>query len=405
MISIRDKKDCCGCHACVSICPKSCISMKADSEGFLYPLVDIDACIDCGLCEKVCPVINQEKVRKPIKVYAAKNVDEAVRLKSSSGGVFSVFAESVIARGGVVFGAKFNKDWSVVHAWTDTIEGLAAFRGSKYVQSRIGNTYKEAEAFLKQGRIVLFSGTPCQIAGLKRYLRKDYANLQTVDVVCHGVPSPLVWQEYLKEMCAECTVGKNSVSVSLNELSAIADIAFRDKTNGWKKYGFKIGYVASKATENTVSKSAIDYKIEPFNENVFMRGFLKNLYLRPSCYACAAKSGKSGSDLTIADFWGVDRLYPELDDDKGLTALLVNNPQVEVEDKLELTQVQYRDVLVANPVIERSVAIPREREQFWCKFFEQGVSAISEVCAKMKPSFFVRLKLRIKRLIRIIVKL
>ena len=405
MIDIREKCNCCGCGACVQICPRQCINMFADTEGFMYPQVDATICIDCGLCEKVCPVINQEKVRKPIKVYAAKNVDETVRLKSSSGGVFSVFAESVIANGGVVFGAKFDKDWSVVHTWTDSIEGLAAFRGSKYVQSRIGNTYREAETFLKQGRVVLFSGTPCQIAGLKRYLRKDYVNLQTVDVVCHGVPSPLVWQEYLKEMCAKRTIGKNSVSVSLNGLSGIADIAFRDKTNGWKKYGFKIGYVASKATENTVSKSAIDYNIEPFNENVFMRGFLKNLYLRPSCYACAAKSGKSGSDLTIADFWGVDRLYPELDDDKGLTALLVNNPHIEFGDKMALVSVQYSDVLAANPMIGVCVEEPKERMLFWSKFFEQGVSAISDVCARMKPSFYVRVKLFVKRLIRIIVGL
>lgn len=397
MIDIKEKYNCCGCSACVQVCPKQCINMSADNEGFLYPQVDSRICIDCGLCEKVCPVINQEQVRKPVKVYAAKNRDEAIRLNSSSGGVFSIIAESVIARDGVVFGAKFDKDWSVTHSWTDTIEGLAAFRGSKYVQSRIGNTYKEAEAFLKQGRMVLFSGTPCQIAGLKRYLRKDYVNLQTIDVACHGVPSPLVWQEYLREMCAKRTIGEKSVSVSLNDLSDIADIAFRDKTMGWKKYGFRIGYVASEATENTVSESAVDYTIEPSYDNLFMKGYLRNLYLRPSCYACAAKSGKSGSDMTIADFWGVERCHPELNDERGVSALLVYNEDVELGERIEKSAVEYNDVLLSNTMIEQSVAEPSERREFWSAFPTRGVAVIATICRRMEPTFLSRVVSFVKR--------
>ena len=398
MINLSHKRDCCGCHACMSICPKSCISMRADEEGFLYPFVDEQACIDCGLCEKVCPVINQSEPRRPIEVYAAKSSDEAVRRDSSSGGVFTVVAEGVISDGGVVFGAKFDKEWRVVHAWTDTIEGLVQFRGSKYVQSCIGNAYKEAEQFLTQGRRVLFTGTPCQVAGLKKYLRKEYDNLTTIDVVCHGVPSPLVWHEYLKELVrTRRTDGKNSVSSSLNDLSVIADISFRDKTMGWKKFGFKIGYVASKATENTVSKSVTEHSIEPFYDNLYMKGFLRNLYLRPSCYACASKSGKSGSDLTIADFWGVEKSHPELNDEQGVSALLVYNEDVELGDKMEKVAVEYNDVLSSNTMIERSVAEPIERAEFWSEFPTRGVAVVATICRRMEPTFLSRVVSFVKR--------
>lgn len=242
MIEIKNKKDCCGCHACVSVCAKHCITMQTDSEGFLYPVVDKDSCTDCGLCEKVCPVIHQSAPVGPQATYIAINRDEGIRLQSSSGGIFSLLAEKIISEGGVVFGARFDENWDVVHAWTDTIEGIAPFRSSKYVQSRIGNTYREARAFLQQGRKVLFSGTPCQIAGLKKYLRKEYDNLLTVDFICHGVPSAGVWQRYLselrEELRAERGVGKNTVPLSMDELPVITGISFRDKTNGWKKIGF-----------------------------------------------------------------------------------------------------------------------------------------------------------------------
>ena len=202
MIEIKDKKDCCGCSACVQRCPKQCITLKEDNEGFLYPIVDKKTCIDCGLCEKVCPILHQGEPQKPLKVYAAKNLNEEIRRQSSSGGIFTLLAEQVIQEGGVVFGARFDENWEVKHDYTETIEGLAVFRGSKYVQSRIEDNYKKAEEFLKQGRKVLFSGTPCQIAGLKRFLRKEYEELLTVDFVCHGVPSPGVWRKYLKETVA-----------------------------------------------------------------------------------------------------------------------------------------------------------------------------------------------------------
>lgn len=413
MIEIKDKKDCCGCHACVSICAKHCITMQADEEGFLYPIVDKDVCTDCGLCEKVCPVINQSEPRKPLKVYAAKNKDEEIRRQSSSGGIFTLLAEKVINEGGVVFGARFDEDWNVIHAWTDTIEGIAAFRGSKYVQSTIGDTYRETKDFLKQGRKVLFSGTPCQIAGLKKYLRKDYDNLLTVDVVCHGVPSPLVWRAYLDEtreqLRAQRGVGKKSVPLSMDELPVVTGISFRDKTNGWKKYGFRLRYAASKAAENMVSAPLYKEEkemLQPFTENVFMRGFLANLYLRPSCYACAARSGKSGSDISLADYWGVKAYHPEFADDKGIGLLLINTLEGErMYEKTNKADVatQYEFGLEANPCIEISVKQPENRNAFWKEYSHSGIGAIgnymSPSASKVK-SFLKKIINKIKRILK-----
>lgn len=220
MIYIKDKKDCCGCSACVQRCPKQCISLHEDAEGFLYPNVDENICIGCGLCEKVCPVVNQSDEHEPLAVYAAMNPDESIRMQSSSGGVFTLLAEKVLAEGGVLFGACFNERWEVVHDFVETKEELARFRGSKYVQSKVGDTFRLAEDFLKQGRTVLYSGTPCQIAGLKLFLRKSYDNLLAVDFICHGVPSPGVFRTYLQNEINRCAArqggGKNTVLLSFS---------------------------------------------------------------------------------------------------------------------------------------------------------------------------------------------
>lgn len=223
MIQIIEKHKCCGCEACVQICSKHCISFEEDEHGFRYPKVNRVTCVDCGLCENVCPALKQSPARKPIKVYAYINQEERIRLKSSSGGFFSSLAKKIINQGGVVFGARFNEKWEVVHGYTETYEGLEYFRGSKYVQSRIGNSYSKVKDFLRLGRMVLFTGTPCQISALNSYLRKPYDNLYTCEVVCHGVPSPLVWRRYLTEeiLRPKGVDGKNSVLSSV-EMSPVA---------------------------------------------------------------------------------------------------------------------------------------------------------------------------------------
>lgn len=367
MIDIKEKKDCCGCSACVQRCPKSCISMREDNEGFLYPEVNKEICIDCGLCEKVCPVINQSEERKPMAVYAAKHKDDRIRLASSSGGVFTAIAESVIDEGGVVFGARFDKNWSVIHGYTETKEGLAAFRGSKYVQSRIDESYKDAEAFLKTGRKVLFSGTPCQIAGLKRFLRKEYDNLLTVDFICHGVPSPGVWREYLKEETARQCGEKDTVlshPKNNSEDVHIENISFRDKRLGWKRYSFALTF--STANGSGVKKTVL--LSEPLNKNIFLRGFLADLYLRPSCYACPAKKFKSGSDVTIGDFWGVQNVMPEIDDDKGISVMFLNRENINFDLRLSvlnLRETSYEDVVRFNSALVHSSVLSENRNLFF----------------------------------------
>lgn len=347
MINIKSKEDCCGCSACAQRCPKQCIKMLEDEEGFLYPKVDETKCINCHLCEKVCPVANQAESRIPIDSYAAYNMDDGVRKDSSSGGVFTLLAEKVIDEGGVVFGATWNEKWNVVHTYTETKEGIVQFRGSKYVQSIIGETYKQAEAFLKSGRKVLFSGTPCQIAGLRLFLRKEYENLLTVDFICHGVPSPGVFRWYLQEEINNYAARKgrkNSVSflpihsipkgdVLMPEGLSINGIRFRDKCSGWKKFSFVL-LLAEASADGKQNSVSLSYTLE---QNSFLKGFLNDLYLRPSCHKCPAKSLKSGSDITIADYWGYKDTTNIIDTDEGISAVLINTVKGQTEfDMLSL---------------------------------------------------------------------
>ena len=388
MIQIVNKEDCVGCGACVQRCPKECITLREDAEGFLYPEADASVCVECGLCEKVCPVLHPGESRQPLMASAAVNGDEAVRRSSSSGGVFTALALETIARGGVVFGARFDERWEVVHGWTETAEGLAAFRGSKYVQSRMGESYREAESFLKSGREVLFSGTPCQVAGLRRYLRKDYGGLLTVDFICHGVPSPGVWRSYLKEEVARQCDGKNTVSpVPISGRDALVEgVSFRNKARGWKKFSFSLSLSlpGGQGRKNSV------FLCELLTRNAYLRGFLADLYLRPSCHACPAKGLRSGSDVTVADYWGVGSVHPELDDDGGVSVVLVNTARgrelVGGLKNVRLVETRYADVLRFNPALERSARVPKGRDRF---FAMQG-----SVGERVKKICFVR---RLKR--------
>lgn len=392
MISIKDKQDCCGCAACVQRCPKQCITLHEDNEGFLYPQVDGSLCIDCGLCEKVCPVINQADERTPLGVYAAKNPNESVRMQSSSGGVFTMLAEQVISTGGVVFGACWDDEWNIKHDYAECIDDLAQFRSSKYLQSVIGDTYIKAEQFLKAGREVMFTGTPCQIAGLKHFLRKEYDNLLAVELICHSVPSSGVWQQYLTEKLK--TLGWNK--------SDIQHISFRDKKTGWKTYSFVI--------ENRNGNIFTELS----SKNAFMRGFLADLYTRPSCHACPAKQLRSGSDITLGDFWGIESLMPKIDNDKGVSAIIVNSDKGKESlhnIKVELQEVQYNELTTRNPALVKSFPITPKRTEFFKEdgsTFEDKVTRLAKepfsmrtlayrIVQKIFPNVFVE---KIKRLLR-----
>lgn len=321
---LKDKSNCCGCSSCVQACPKNCLEMLEDEEGFLYPHKNVQKCIDCGLCKKVCPIKQKFGKCEAKEIFAVKNEIDEERINSSSGGFFICLAKFVLSQKGVVFGAVFDTDFEVHHVAAKSMEGLSGMLGSKYVQSRIESTYKEALEYLKDGRLVLFTGTPCQIKGLYSFLKnKRYSNLLTMDFLCHGVPSPGVWRQYLSETFKGmlAAAGKNSVlNLSLNSTFPKWNVNFRDKLgSGWKKYRFVIRKKsASKADQNTVLLSDIYY------DNPYMKGFLSDIYLRSSCYECKCKNGESQSDFTIGDYWGAKEVDRELDDDKGLSIVMIN---------------------------------------------------------------------------------
>ena len=353
MIKILKKVDCSGCHTCYNICPKRCIEMKVDEEGFWYPQVDQGKCINCGLCEKVCPILNKIKQKSIQQAYACINRNEKIRLDSSSGGIFTIIADYVIKYEGVVFGAAFDENFNVVHQYVDTKEGLISLRGSKYVQSRIGNTYKEAKEFLDKGKLVLFTGTPCQIAGLKTFLKSDYDNLLCIDIICHGVPSPMVWKKY--------------VNFRRKFNRQIENIFFRNKSEGWKKFSLLITFGRK-----------VYYKAN-LTKDVYMQGFLQNLYLRPSCYNCKFKSKDRLSDFTLADFWGIDKIAPDMDDDKGTSLVIIHSKAAEqvfnkLKDKIIWRNIDLDKAIIFNHSMIKSVEPNLKRSLFFKELINKNVS-------------------------------
>lgn len=297
MKKICNTKECTGCYGCKNICPKNCIKMEYQ-DGFWYPKIRTNDCIDCNLCHKVCPINNFEALKTyKLKSYAAYSKDDSIRNSSSSGGLFTSLASIILENNGVIFGAAYDNNFDVVHTEVQNIEELYKLRGSKYVQSKIGFVYKNAKKHLDEGRLVYFSGTACQIDGLKSYLMKDYNNLICQDLICHGVPSPLVWQKYLKE---------------IKKTNKVNEINFRDKSDGWYNYSLKI--VGDNLLYQSKSK-----------DDLYLRGFSQNIYLRPSCYNCKYKTIERNADITLADFWGIENEVPEMFDDKGTSFVIIHS--------------------------------------------------------------------------------
>lgn len=375
---VLDKKeDCTGCNACAEICPHNSIEMKADEEGFFYPIINESKCVNCNLCKKVCPSVNIKQSKFIPSAYVGYSKDKDIRENSSSGGMFSVLANAIIKSGGWVYGALFDNNFIVCHKGVNDIQGVEKLRTSKYVQSDVRNVFSEVKDKLNNNELVYFSGTPCQIEGLLSYLGKVYKNLYTQDIVCHGVPSPAVWDAYLKLFSGN----KKQVS-------------FRDKKHGWHYFSMRI-------------KTSKKNYVKRLDQDVYTKLFLDNVILRPSCYSCHFKKEIRNSDFTLADCWNCSSLNLSIkDDDKGISMIFVNSEKGkalfdELSDKVVLQQIDYEKAIKLQSAVTKSVNKTEQRAVFFesanVKGYKgtinnwYGKNAISEI---KKNLIFLKTKLR-----------
>jgi coenzyme F420-reducing hydrogenase beta subunit len=384
MIEIKDKIKCSGCSACYNSCPVNAITMIADDEGFLYPFVDESICIKCSKCDCVCPYISVPVRNTDLgKCFAGYNKNSADRASSSSGGIFVALAKAVLNNGGVVYGAAYDSRFMVCHKKAEKEEELYPLMGSKYLQSRIGNIYKDVLAQLQKGRNVLFAGSSCQIGGLRGFLGKEYENLVCVDFICLGVPSPRVWSDYLD---------------TYFERDKIQFVNFKDKTRGWHTFSLRI-----------------DEKEKSFNKNgretYFFSGYFKHLYSRPACSECIYKKGNRISDITISDCWGYDKIAPELDDNKGLSSIECHTEQglrlwKSIQDNLVWKYADINDVMKYNSNYCTSAPIGKKRDDFWADYDCMPKKKLfKKYCKPEKKPFLKVLLVKVKRKIRKIVRI
>ncbi len=394
MEQICDIRSCTGCMACSQVCHKSAISFNPDGEGFLRPVIDNDLCVDCGSCVRVCPANNKPELHDSLCAYSGWSKDETTRLNSSSGGAFIEIAKLIIARGGVVFGCELDEKLTPRHCYIENECELSRLTGSKYVQSYIGNAYQVAKSFLETDRQALFSGTPCQIAGLRNFLKKNYEKLLTIDIMCHGVPSPMIFTDYL-------TYQKRRL-----KLSSIEVAKFRDKAKSWLYFNMLI----SGTDENGNRQQYVG----GYFEDPYIRGFLRDYFLRPCCHVCDYASKMRGGDITLADWWGYNGKLKEDKgyERKGVSLLMVNTPAGQkIVDALNmhLTRRTKQEAWATNVCFSRSFAPSPLREQFWNDYnllpFDEMVSrymlaerlnGIAYLRYKMPNSYFIKLLERIK---------
>lgn len=347
----KRKEECCGCSACINICHQNAIHMEQDNKGFLYPVVEENLCIECGLCESVCP-LKSDKINELFekKVYGVKNKNEKERLISSSGGVFIEVAKYILQKNGVIYGVEMTSDFNIKHERATLIEDIRKFQGSKYVQSEKNNIFQLVEKDLKQGKNVLFTGTPCEIAGLKNFLVKKYDNLYTLDLICHGVPSI----ELLK-ICLEQKEKEN--------FSTIDEIKFRDKIFGWRNQEMYIKLKNGKIYH------------APIWEDNFYRLFTSNYILRDSCYACHFANMERKGDITIGDFWNIKNVNEIFEDNLGVSSIIINSKNGQklfdgIKNNFEIIECLLNDVI--QPNLKEPSPKPKEYEKFQQECFAKG---------------------------------
>ncbi|WP_281532025.1 Coenzyme F420 hydrogenase/dehydrogenase, beta subunit C-terminal domain [Anaerocolumna aminovalerica] len=379
MIEINQKEACCGCEACYNACPMQCIQMKYDAEGFKYPFVNKDTCINCGKCKKACPIINKKSIQYELEeCYAAFNDNLTERLNCSSGGIFSLLASAVLSTGGVVVGTGMSDDCrSTEHVIVNNLSELKTIYGSKYLQSNINDIFKKIKQQLEKGNVVLFSGTPCQVAGLQNYLVKPYDNLLCIDVICHGVPSPGLWK-------------KNVDYIEKKIHSKLVSVNFRcKKYGGHSEYGI--------AYKNDKQKKAHYSSKE---EDPYIQMFLNDLSLRPSCYNCKFKGIHRNSDITLGDFWGIDDFAKRLNDGYGVSVVVVHSNKgknlfEQIIPYIQNERVDVKKVFEShNGEMTKSVVRPDIRESFWKDYQMNDFAKLSKKYVK------IPLKKRIKKTLR-----
>lgn len=376
---LTEKAKCCGCGSCAVVCLKNCITMAVDSEGFRYPVIDNAKCVHCGACDKACPIITHMLLNGAPAALATQNIDDSVRQSSSSGGVFTALAQDVFAQGGRVCAAVYDSDFSVRHVIADSVDQLIRMRGAKYAQSRAEYCFPEIRTLLQKEISVLFVGTPCQTAGLRAYLGREYEDLLIVDMVCHGVPSPKVWQKYLKERNLLDAPGCTLRSVNL-----------RSKSTGWSRYGYSVEMEYADGTIHSV----------PQGQDIFMRGFVSNLYLRPSCAECTFKGVERCSDLTLGDYWGIWDQHPDFDDNKGTSLLLIHSEKGKkaydkISDQFRSLHVTVQEAIAQNPsAVHTSIPHPNRG-----KFF-LGMDATKNLQQWIKGCLEPKRESLLRRLIR-----
>ena len=377
---------CVGCSACASICPKQCIKMEKDPDGFKYPVLMHPAnCVECGMCESVCPVLNENiKANSDIpSAYAAFTKDERIRQDSSSGGIFTEIAKRIIAENGVVYGAAYDEKFAVYHRCVDKIDDLQKLRGAKYAESNLENTFAEILDRLKHGQFVLFSGTPCQVAGLKSFVRKDYNNLICIDFVCHGVPSPMAWDSFIKYRSERDADGKLPRSINL-----------RSKETGWSKYQYSNVFEYEEGKKySTVS-----------SQSLFMKLFVGDYISRPSCSNCKFKGYSRVSDITLGDFWGIWDIEPEMDDNKGTSVILVHTPSGkklwrDIEPIIKSKEVTLEQASQQNQSMLKPSKANTNSKLALHKIKDGKIDTCEEFFKIQKPTIFARIKGRVKRMI------
>lgn len=383
MIQIEDKSKCCGCNACGDICGHNAISFKSDIEGFWYPVVDKDKCVDCHLCEKVCPILEtgtSSIYNKNPQVIAAYTKDEVIRLDSTSGGLHSMIAKKWYDEDGYVGGAVFEQDHTVKHFISNNEEDLERIRSSKYLQSDMSGIYKEIRSLLKNGEKVFFCATPCQIRALHNFLRKDYPNLVTADFVCMGVNSPKVFLAYMDML-------------EKKYKSRAVRIKFKNKQCGWHNFSTRVDFA-----------NGITY-CKDRNHDLYFLGYKYHLFTRPSCYACPFRNFPHHSDITLADFWGIEHLDPSMDQDKGTSLLFVNTEKGkhmfnEVKELVVWKYFTMDDVKRVYPNMFQNTPIEyHSRDAFFAELGNHPFEYVANKYFSM-PTYSMRIKYLIKDVVK-----